>query len=129
MCLCVRSLQSCLTLFNPINCSPPSPVHGVLQQEYWSGSPSPIPGDLPSTGIEPTSVCPAGGLALLLFVYHQQHLGSPFVQQKKTKFCLISGTKIDAVFRFPNSLLTVLKAAVSICGGKDWDHLWKTILV
>ena len=67
-CVCVRSLQSCLTLFNPINCSPLSSVHKVLQQEYWSGSPSPIPGDLPGTGIEPTSVSAAGGLVLVLFV-------------------------------------------------------------
>ena len=39
-CECVRakSLQSCTTLFNPIDCSPPgSSVHGILQQEYWSG--------------------------------------------------------------------------------------------
>ena len=31
-CLCAQSLQSCLTLFNPINCSPPgSSVHRILQ--------------------------------------------------------------------------------------------------
>ena len=29
---CVKSLQSCLTLCDPMNCSPPgSPVHGILQ--------------------------------------------------------------------------------------------------
>ena len=33
--------QSCLTLFNPIDCSlPDSSVHGILQ-EYWSGLPFP----------------------------------------------------------------------------------------
>ncbi|XDA77091.1 hypothetical protein R6Z07F_007236 [Ovis aries] len=30
-------------------------VHGILQQEYWSGLPFPSPGDLPSPGIEPGS--------------------------------------------------------------------------
>ena len=27
-------------------------VHGILQQEYWSGLPCPPPGDLPNPGIE-----------------------------------------------------------------------------
>ena len=30
-------------------------VHGVLQQECWSGLPFPSPGDLPDPGIEPRS--------------------------------------------------------------------------
>ena len=30
-------------------------VHGILQQEYWSGLPFPSPGDLPNPGIEPLS--------------------------------------------------------------------------
>ena len=40
-----KSLQSCLTLCDPINFgSPPgSPVPGILQQEYWSGLPLPSP--------------------------------------------------------------------------------------
>ena len=40
VCMCVRVLvaQSCLTLFNPINCSPPGPLSmGFSRQEYWSG--------------------------------------------------------------------------------------------
>ena len=40
--------QSCLTLRDPMDCSPPgSSVHGIFQ-EYWSGSPFPSPGDLPN---------------------------------------------------------------------------------
>ena len=35
----------------------PVPV-GFSRQEYWSGLPSPPPGDLPNPGIEPTSVVP-----------------------------------------------------------------------
>ena len=35
-----QSLQSCLTLCDPMNCSPTiSSVHGILQQESWSGLP------------------------------------------------------------------------------------------
>ena len=34
--------QSCLTLHDPMDCSPPgSSVHGFLRQEYWSGLPLP----------------------------------------------------------------------------------------
>ena len=31
------------------------PSMGFSRQEYWSGLPSPSPGDLPNPGIEPTS--------------------------------------------------------------------------
>ena len=50
-------LQSCPTLCNPMDCSPSgSSVHGILQQEYWSGLPFPTPGDFPDPGIEPASL-------------------------------------------------------------------------
>ena len=39
-----KSLQSCPTLCDPIDSSPPgSPVPGILQQEHWSGLPFPSP--------------------------------------------------------------------------------------
>ena len=48
--------QSCPTLFDLMDCSPPgSSVHGFSRQEYWSGLPFPSPGDLPDPGIEPRS--------------------------------------------------------------------------
>ena len=49
--------QSCLTLYNPMDCSlPSSSVHGIFsKQEYWSGLPFPSPGGLPNPGIEPRS--------------------------------------------------------------------------
>ena len=41
---------------DPMDCSPPgSSVHGISQQEYWSGLPFPPPGGLPDPGIEPMS--------------------------------------------------------------------------
>ena len=55
--LCLAS-QSCPTLCDPMDCSPPgSSVHGwrFSRQEYWSGLPCPPPGDLPNPGIEPRS--------------------------------------------------------------------------
>ena len=39
-----KSLQSCLTLCDPVDGSPPgSPVPGILRQEQWSGLPFPSP--------------------------------------------------------------------------------------
>ena len=53
MCM-LKWLQLCPTLCNPLGCSlPGSSVHGVLQEEYWSGLPCPPPGDLPNPGIKP----------------------------------------------------------------------------
>ena len=56
-CVCSKSLQSCLTLWDPKDCSPPgSSVHGTLQREYWRGLPYPPLGDRPDPGIELTSL-------------------------------------------------------------------------
>ena len=48
--------QLCPTLCDPMDCNPQgSSVHGISQQEYWSGLPFPPPGDLPDPGIKPVS--------------------------------------------------------------------------
>ena len=43
-----KSLQSCLTLCDPMDWD-------IFPGKYWSGLPSPSPGDLPNPGIEPRS--------------------------------------------------------------------------
>ena len=46
-CGCARSLQFCLTLCNPTDCSPPDFfVHGIFQARFWSRLPWHPPGDL-----------------------------------------------------------------------------------
>ena len=48
--------QSCPTLCNPMDCSPPgSSVHGIFQAGILSGLSFPSPGDLPNSGVEPRS--------------------------------------------------------------------------
>ena len=48
--------QSCRTLCNPMDCSPPgSSVHGILQERILECVP-PNPRDLPNPGIEPRSL-------------------------------------------------------------------------
>ena len=55
-----NSVQSCLTLCNYMDCSPPdSSVHGIIsRQECRNGLPFPSPGDLRNSGIK------SGSLAL-----------------------------------------------------------------
>ena len=64
-CMHARLLQSCLTLCDPMDHSPPgSSVCGILQEKYWSGLPCPPPGDFPDLGIKLeslTSPASAGG--------------------------------------------------------------------
>ena len=56
MCACLVT-QSCPTLCDPMDCSPPGfSVHGILQAKYWSGLPFPSLGDLPDPGVEPASL-------------------------------------------------------------------------
>ena len=60
-----KSPHSCLSLYDPMDCSPPgSSVQGILQARYGNGLPLLPPGDLPDPGIEPASLTPpalAGG--------------------------------------------------------------------
>ena len=52
-----QSLQSCPTLFNPMDYRlPGSSSTEFSRQEYWSGLPCPPPRDLSNTGIEPASL-------------------------------------------------------------------------
>ena len=49
--------QLCLTLCDPITVTHQAPLSlGFSRQEYWSGLPVPLPGDLPNPGIKPVSL-------------------------------------------------------------------------
>ena len=52
-----KSLQSCLTLCDPMDCSPPgSSVHGIFQGRILEWVPMPSSRDPPNPGIEPPSL-------------------------------------------------------------------------
>ena len=56
-CLHAKSIQSCPTICDPMDCSPSgSSAHGLPRQEYWNGLPFPSPGDLLNPGIKPVSL-------------------------------------------------------------------------
>ena len=45
--------QLCLTLYDPVDCSPPvSSVHGIPQERILEWVAFPSPGDIPDPGIE-----------------------------------------------------------------------------
>ena len=80
-----------------MDCSQQAPLSmGFPRQGYWSGLPFPPTGDLPDTGIEPTSLMSP---ALVLPLSHQ---GSPKRDAGALKFCakvsFLSLTGKDSIF-------------------------------
>ena len=75
-CMHARSLQSCLTLGDPMECGPPtSSVHGILQARImeWVAMPSSRGSSRPRDGACVSYVSCTGRRILC----HQRHLGSP----------------------------------------------------
>ena len=71
-----KALQSCLSLCNPLDCSPPgSDVHGILQARIleWVTMPSSKGSSKPRDWTQGCYVSCIGWWVL----YHQHHLGSP----------------------------------------------------
>ena len=60
LCVCVlyaKSFQSCPTLYDPVDYSPPdSSVHGILQAKIQGSIATSSSKDLPDSGIEPKSL-------------------------------------------------------------------------
>ena len=84
VCVCVYThTQSCPTLCNPMDCSPPG---SSVQYSCWSGLPFPAPGDLPDPGIEPMSLAsPASQVDSLGL----SHLGSSQGSLLTVKFLVV----------------------------------------
>ena len=47
--------QLCLSICDPMDCSPPGSSMGFSRQEYWNELLSPFPRDRPNPGIKPVS--------------------------------------------------------------------------
>ena len=74
--LCAKSLQSCLTLCNPMDCSPPgSSAHGILQARIleWVAVSSSRRSSRPRDQTHTSCISCIGRRVL----YYQHHLGSP----------------------------------------------------
>ena len=71
--MCVLVTQSCLTLCDPRDCSPPgSLVHGIFQARILEWVSLPF-----SKGVFPTQISNPGLLHCLQILYHLSHQGSP----------------------------------------------------
>ena len=56
-CMHAQLLKLCLTLCDPVNCSPPGSLSmGFPRQEYWNGLPCFPTGALPNPGVKPVSL-------------------------------------------------------------------------
>ena len=63
---CAKSFHSCLTLWDPMNCSPSgSSVHVILQARMLEWVAMPSSRDLPDPGIEPASLISCIGRLVL----------------------------------------------------------------
>ena len=106
VCICVKLLQSCQTLCNPLTVAHQAPLSmGFSRQEYWSGLPFPSPGDLSSPGIEPSSLC------LLLW----QGGALPLVQLAVWRMTwLVSGKRIRLAFEFVSVSVLIIYISIDI---------------
>ena len=101
MCVCLLSHSAVSVSFvTPWTVALQSPLSmGLSWQEYWSGLPFPLTGDLPDPGIEPSSpVSPA--LASMFFTTeplvrppHEPHLVTDTVSSVKHEVNITSGFK------------------------------------
>ena len=86
-CLHAKLLQSCLTLCDPMDYSPPgSFVHGILQARIQEWLPCPPPGHLPYPGTEPASLLSpalAGGFFTTSTTWEAHALYSYFIYSSK----------------------------------------------
>ena len=126
-----KSLQSCLTLCDHMDCSPPgSSVMGFSRQEYWSGLLCIPPGDLPNPRMEPMSLASpalAGGFFTTwaireahIYVYFPIKIKYLYIcifilgfYNLNTKILSVILIKIMMVWSFPewDSLLIILPGA------------------
>ena len=111
--------QSCLTLYNPVDCSSPgSSVHGILQASIPSGLSCLPPRDLPDPGIEPmTLLSPARKWVL----YHGRHLGSSVSSVTLCQLCNFSE------FTFENEMWMITVPSHSIVLRIKWDNACKAL--
>ena len=93
VCVCARSLQSCLTLCDPMDCSQPgSFVHGILQERILKWLPRPPSRDLPDPGLEPVSLISP---ALAGRFFTTSAIGKPHSQSYSSAICLKSTFLLD----------------------------------
>ena len=114
-CVCAKSLQSCSTLCDPMDCSPPgSSVHGALQARIleWGAMPS-SGGIFPSWGPNPCLPVPP---ALQVDSLPTEPPGKPICVWERSKTC----KQISSIMQFQ-----VLMAVVYVTAYGRWEVQWR----
>ena len=94
--MCSKLLQSCPTLWNPMDRSRPgSSDHRILQARILEWVPVPPPGDFPDPGIKSTSLIMSSALAGRFFTTWR-HLGSPQYRNMRSQ----RSTNVNPCTRF-----------------------------
>ena len=120
-------VQQCPTLFNPMDCSLPSPLSmGFPRQEYWSGLPFPNP------GIEPMSLM--SPLLAGRFLTTGASWGPEAVTRSELKVaqsCLTLCDPMDSTVHgiLQNTGLGILSLLQRIFLELNWDllHCWQLL--
>ena len=130
MCVHTKLLQSCQTLCDSLDCSPPgSSAHGILQARIWSGLPCPPPGDPLDPGIEPMSLMPpasAGRVFTASTTWEAPLIALPFIEYLLSSR---SRTKnFPSLISNPNNIPTLCKVGSVTCpmldGSRTCIHYW-----
>ena len=102
VCVCVKVIQSCPILCDPLVCNfPGSSDHEILQAKYWSGLPFPSPGALPNPWIKPRSPAlhadslpsESPGSSMDILKKFKQNLSLGFSENTKNTSCQYFPTK------------------------------------
>ena len=125
----VLVIQSCLTLCNPMDCSPQAALSMEFsKQEYWSGLPFPPPWDLPNPRIKPRSPAwqanslpsePPGEPKLLIFYWQKAvDVDKPNVEPEK---CTTYREAVATRHTGRQWVTAASQVALEIRGGTFWD--------
>ena len=90
--MCAHSvIQSCPTLCNPMDCSPPGSLSmGFSKQEYWNGLSFPSPRDLFNPGIKHVSYIPCIGRWILSHSFLSTPFFLPYMYKNMVLFLFFS---------------------------------------
>ena len=124
--MCAKLLQSCQTLGDPMDCSPPgSSVHGILQAKIlkWVGMPSSKGSSWPRDPTQVSYVSCTGRWVL----YHWHLMGSPFYHTATAKSLQSCPTLCDPIDGSPpgSSVPGILQARTLEWVVISFSSAWK----
>ena len=96
----------------------------IFRQEYWSGLPFPIPGDLPDSGIKPStlaSAAPAVGFFTTRATWEAQRSGCCFGPETKPRSTAWKAAMFIPLTPTKHKLCLVAKFYITLCNPMHWS--------